>query len=161
MQKRKFDNGFTMIEMLVVIAIIAILSTIALPSFEFKNVRAQTVESVDLIKNLKDSINLFYMGQHKFPRNNLQAGIPKPEQLIGNYVQRIDFENGAFQITFGNNVNAKLKDKILSIRPIVVKDSPESPISWLCGNARVPDGMIAVGENKTNIPNSYLPMNCF
>ena len=150
-----------MIELIVVIAIIAILSTIALPSFEYKNTRAQTIESVELINNLKDSVNLFYMGQHKFPRNNLQAGIPKPEQLIGNYVQHIDFVNGAFHITFGNRVNSKLKDKILSIRPIVVKDSPESPISWLCGNAKVPDGMIAVGENRTDIANSYLPMNCF
>jgi type IV pilus assembly protein PilA len=161
MLKSDFNNGFIIIEMMVVIAIIAILSTIALPSFEYKNVRAQTVESVELIKTMKDSVNLFYSAQHKFPRNNLQAGIPKPEQLIGNYVQRIDFVNGAFHITFGNRVNTRLRDKVLSIRPIVVKDSPESPISWLCGNAKVPDGMVAVGENKTDIENSYLPMNCF
>jgi type IV pilus assembly protein PilA len=161
MQKYKPNNGFTMIEMIVVLAVIAILSTIALPSFESKSTRAQTIESVELIKNLKDSVNLFYQAQHKFPRNNLQAGIPKPEFLIGNYVQRIDFVNGAFHITFGNKANAKLKDKILSIRPMVVKDSPESPISWLCGNAKVPGGMIAVGENRTDVVGSYLPMNCF
>jgi type IV pilus assembly protein PilA len=161
MQKTKVVNGFTIIEMLVVIAVIAILSTIALPSFESKSTRTQTVESVELIKNLKDSVNLFYQAQHKFPRNNLQAGIPKPEFLIGNYVQRIDFVDGAFHITFGNRASAKLKDKVLSIRPMVVKGSPESPISWVCGNAKVPDGMIAVGENKTDVVSSFLPMGCF
>ena len=125
-----------MIEMMAVLAVIAILSMIALPSFESKSTRAQINESIELIKNLKDSVNLFYMSEHKFPRNNLQAGIPKPEFLIGNYVQHIDFVNGAFHITFGSKTSGVLKNKILSIRPIVVKDSPESPISWLCGNAK-------------------------
>lgn len=161
MQKCKSNYGFTMIEMLVVIAIIAILSTIALPSFEYKNIRAQTVESVELIKTMKESVNAFYVIERKFPRSNVQAGIPKPEYLIGNYVSRIDFVNGAFHITFGNRANANIKDKIVSIRAMVVKGSPESPISWICGNAQVPEGMVAVGENKTDVPNGYLPFGCF
>lgn len=157
----KRSKAFTLIEMLVVLAIIAILLTISLPTLESKNLRAQTVESVELTKTLKDSVNLFYMSAKKFPRNNLEGGIPKAEHLIGNYVQKIELENGAFQIVFGNKANAKIKDKILSIRPMVVKDSPESPISWLCGNSPVPEGMVAVGVNNTNIPNYLLPVNCF
>jgi type IV pilus assembly protein PilA len=42
----------------------------------------------------------------------------------------------------------------------VVKDSPESPISWICGNSVAPEGMQAVGENKTNIQVKDLPLNC-
>lgn len=155
------NNGFTMIELLVVLAIIAILSTIAIPSFESRNIRVQSVESIDLIKTLKESVNAFYILEKKFPRNNLQAGIPKAEHLIGNYVKRIDFENGAFHITFGNRANSNIKDKIVSIRAMVVKDSPESPISWICGNAQVPEGMVAVGENKTSVLGGYLPFGCF
>jgi len=154
-------KGFTLLEMMVVLAIIAILLTISLPTFESKNLRAQTTESVELIKPLKDSVNLFYVSAKKFPRDNLEAGIPKAEYLIGNYVQKIELINGAFNITFGNKANAKLKNKVLTIRPMVVKDSPESPISWLCGNSPAPEGMIAVGANNTNIPGSLLPMNCF
>jgi type IV pilus assembly protein PilA len=157
----KTIKGFTLIEMLVVLAIIAILATISLPTFESKNLRAQTIESVELTKTLKESVALFYTSVKKFPRNNLEAGIPKAEFLIGNYVQKIELVDGAFQITFGNKANAKLKDKVLTIRPMVVKDSPESPISWVCGNSAVPQGMIAVGANNTNIPNYILPMNCF
>lgn len=161
MSKYKNIKGFTLIEIMVVLAIIAILMTISLPTFESKNVRAQTTESVELIKTLKESVALFYMSAKKFPRNNIEAGVPKAEFLIGNYVQKIEVLNGAFYITFGNKVNAKLKDKVLTIRPMVVKDSPESPISWLCGNSPTPEGMVAVGVNNTNIPSALLPMNCF
>jgi type IV pilus assembly protein PilA len=154
-------KGFTLLEMMVVLAVMAILLTISLPSYESKTVRAEIAESTDLIKTLKESVTLFYMSAKKFPRNNLEAGVPKADFLIGNYVQNIEVLNGAFHITFGNKVHGKLKDKILTIRPMVVKDSPESPISWLCGNARVPDGMVAVGANKTDIPNTLLPLNCF
>ncbi len=158
---RKSTTGFTLLEMMAVLAVMAILLLISLPSFESKNTRAQINESIELIKPLKDSMALFYLAEHKFPRTNLEAGIPKAEFLIGNYVQTIVLENGAFHITFGNKVHAKLKNKILSVRPMVVKDSPESPISWLCGNDVAPTGMIAIGSNKTDIANSNLPMNCF
>ncbi len=159
--KANKNAGFTLLELMVVLAIIGILAAMAMPSFESKNTRAQVIESVDLIKTLKDSVTLFYHTQQKFPRNNAEAGIPKPESLIGNYVERIDYVTGSFNITFGNKANGVLKKKILSIRPMVVTDSPESPISWVCGNSPVPAGMTAVGVNDTNIENKYLPINCF
>lgn len=161
MKSHKLSSGFTLIEMMVVLGIIAILLTISIPSFEYRTVRSQINESVELVKTLKESVNLFYLLEKKFPRNNLEAGIPKPEFLIGNYVERIDLENGAFHITFGNKLSGNLKNKVLSIRPIVVVESPESPISWVCGNESVPAGMVAVGANKTDITNNYLPISCF
>jgi type IV pilus assembly protein PilA len=161
MRQFKTALGFTLLEMLFILVIIAILATIAMPSFSSKVARAQISESIDLIKTLKDSVALFYVAQQKFPRNNLEAGVPKPEFLIGNYVQRIDVINGGFHIVFGNKVPKDVANKILSIRPMVVDGSPESPISWLCGNSRVPDGMIVIGENKTDLPVDLLPINCF
>lgn len=157
----KYNRGFTLLELMVVLAIIAILAAVAMPSFKSNNTRAQVVESVELLKNLKDSVGLFYQTQKKFPRHNDEAGIPKPEHLIGNYVERIDYVMGSFNITFGNKANGVLKKKILSVRPMVVTASPESPISWVCGNSSVPEGMTAVGVNSTNVENQYLPINCF
>jgi len=161
MYKSRKDAGFTLLELMVVIAIIAILAAIAMPSLEPKYARAQIVESVDLLKNLKGSVDLFYVTKKQFPRDNSEAGIPKPEHLIGNYMERVDYEAGSFNIKFSSRASAKLKGKILSIRPIVVVDSPESPISWICGNSSVPAGMVAVGINKTNIENQFLPLNCY
>jgi len=160
MQKIKTNTGFTLLELVVVLAIMAILATMAMPSLTPKYTRSQINESLELIKNLKESINLFYVAEKKFPRNNLEAGIPKPELLIGNYVERIDFVTGAFHITFGNKVTGVLKNKVLSIRPIIVIDSPESPISWICGNSTAPAGMVAVGANRTDIESQYLPVGC-
>jgi type IV pilus assembly protein PilA len=161
MRVSRNDKGFTLLELMVVVAIIAILAALALPSLEPKYTRAQIVESVDLLKNLKENINLFYVTTKKFPRDSSEAGIPKPEHLIGNYVERIDYVAGSFDIKFGSKAAGRLKGKILSIRPIVVVDSPESPISWVCGNASPPAGMVAVGVNKTNIENQFLPLNCY
>ena len=161
MQKYRNRSGFTLLELMVVVAIIAILAAIALPSLEPKYTRAQIAESVDLLKNLKENVNIFYITTKKFPRDNQEAGIPKPEHLIGNYVERIDYVDGSFNIKFGSKSAGRLKGKILSIRPMVVVDSPESPISWICGNSSAPQGMVAVGVNKTNIENQFLPLSCY
>ena len=155
------NSGFTLIEVLAVLAVVAILLTLAVPSLAYRTTRTQINESLDLIKNMKENVNLFYIASKKFPRTNDEAGLPKAEFLIGNYVQRIDLVDGAFNITFGKKAHGAIANKILSVRPLVVKGSPESPISWSCGLASVPEGMIASGVNQTDINPSYLPITCF
>jgi type IV pilus assembly protein PilA len=41
-----------------------------------------------------------------------------------------------------------------------VKDSPTSPISWICGYSATPEGMMAVGDNLTNVDKKFLPLGC-
>lgn len=72
----------------------------------------------------------------------------------------MELETGALQVSLGNRINAHVKDKVLSIRQAVVIDSLKSPISWVCGNAEVADGMSARGENSTSIIRQYLPFEC-
>ena len=157
--KRK-QRGFTLLEIMVVVAIIAILAMMALPSYDSRITRTQIIESADLIKQLKENVNTYYLLNKNFPKTNEEAGIPSANKLLGNYVQRIELDDGAFHILFGNKAHPQLKDKILTIRPIVVKNSPDSPISWVCGNAIIPEGMVGVGENRTNIKGA-MPINCF
>lgn len=160
MQIQKYHKGFTLIEMLVVLSIIVILSLMALPSQEPTIIRKQVLESLELIESYKSLVSAGYKISSEFPKDNMEAGIPKPELIIGNYVSIIDMQQGAFHIHFGNKVHPLIKDKILTYRPIVVKNSPESPMSWICGYATIPEGMQAVGDDKTTVELKYLPFIC-
>lgn len=147
-------------EMMVVLAIFCILAVFALPIPQDNVSRKQIAESVELIEGYKKTIELFYQGNLKFPSDNEEAKIPKANQLIGNFVTRIELKDGAFHLYLGNKIHTSLKDKILSIRPIIVKDSPASPISWICGYSVTPDGMMATGDNLTNVDRKFLPLGC-
>lgn len=152
--------GFTLIEMLVVITIIAILALIAIPSPDPTIARRQVAESMELVDNYKKLVSFYHQTTQTFLLDNNAAGIPAPDKLLGNYVDRIDLKQGAFHIHFGNKAHANIKNKTLSIQPIMVTGSPESPISWICGKAAVPQGMQAVGENRTDLELKDLPLNC-
>jgi type IV pilus assembly protein PilA len=153
-------TGFTLMEMMVVLAIICILAVLMMPVPQDNIARKQIAESLELIEGYKKQLTLNYQSNQTFPDSNKDADIPDPEKLIGNFVTKIELTNGAFHLYFGNKAHLNLKNKILSVRPISVKDSPESPISWVCGFSIVPDGMIAVGNNLTNIDKKLLPLGC-
>lgn len=160
MRKIGYSRGFTLIEVLVVLAIIAILCMFALPAPNSALSRKEVAESLELIESFKKLATTQYSLTETFPADNSELGIPNAELLVGNYVTRIELEQGAFHIHFGNKVNKPLQDKILSVRPIVVEGSPESPPSWICGYSSVPNLMRALGENKTSVEQKYLPFNC-
>jgi type IV pilus assembly protein PilA len=154
------QKGFTLIELMIVVAIIGILASIAIPAYQDYTIRAQVVEAFSLASEIKGSVQEFRKDRGRMPRNNREAGLPEPDKLIGNYVTSIQVEDGSLHIRMGNHANALIADRVITLQPIVVTGSPASPMSWRCGLRGIPKGMEGAGANHTDIDNKFLPTSC-
>ena len=153
-------NGFTVVEMMVVIAIIAILALIALPSGLERIVREQVVAAIPLADTAKEPIAAAWKESKTLAASNTEIGLPVPQKVVSNFVSSLEVQNGAIHMTFGNKAHPKLMGKVLSFRPGVIEESQVVPIAWVCGNAAAPDQMVVKGENRTNVPAQFLPRLC-
>jgi type IV pilus assembly protein PilA len=112
--------GFTLIELMIVVAIIGILAAIAIPAYQDYTIRAQVTEAFSLASELKGPIQEYRKERGQFPVDNAAAGVPDAEKLIGNYVTRVDVHDGSINVTFGNFVNKAIEGQIVTLQPIVV-----------------------------------------
>lgn len=152
--------GFTLIEMMVVLGIVAILVLMAVPTYQDKFIRDQIVEALPLADIAKPPVSASWTALRSFPVDNAAAGLPSADRIVNNLVSSIAVENGALHITFGNRASGLIKGKMLTLRPAVVEDAPVVPVAWVCGHASGPGKMTVKGENRTNIPLSLLPLRC-
>jgi type IV pilus assembly protein PilA len=152
--------GFTLIEVIIVLAIVAILALIAMPSLQDKLVRDQIIEAARLADVAKDPVAQFWRARRELPADNDAAGLPAPERIVSTWISSVAVEGGAVHLTFGNQANGALKGRRLSFRPAVVEDAPVVPVSWVCGHGRVPDKMAAKGVDRTDVEARFLPLNC-
>lgn len=153
-------DGFTMVEMMVVVGVIAILALIAIPSFQNQIVRDQINNALPLADIVKAPIAASWALVQTLPAENSSAGLPAADKIVNNYISSVLVRNGAIHITFGNRANGLIQGKILTLRPAVVEDAPVVPVAWVCGYAEGPGKMTVKGENRTNIPANYLPFAC-
>jgi type IV pilus assembly protein PilA len=153
-------HGFTLIEMMVVLAVIAILALMAFPTYQDKLVRDQVIEALPLADIAKAPVAASWMLLKVFPPDNAAAALPPPEKIVNNLVSAVTVEGGAIHITFGNRANGAIRGKLLTLRPAVVEDAPVVPVAWVCGTAPVPGNMTAKGTNRTNVAPNFLPLKC-
>ena len=153
-------RGFTLIELMVTLAVMAVLMLITLPSYLDKLVRDQVAEALPLADIAKPAVQAAWLAQLPLPADNAAAGLPTADKIVNQVVSSIALEDGAIQITFGNNAHSSLKGKVLTLRPAVVEDAPVVPIAWLCGFAAPPEKMTAKGTNRTDVPAGVLPYRC-
>ena len=156
----KHSNGYTLMEMMVVLAIIVILLLMATPSYIDKSIRDQIDEGLPLADIAKAPVANEWASAKSFPADNAVAGLPAADKIVNNYISSVTVEEGAIHVTFGNRAMKLLKGRMLTLRPAVVEDAPVVPVTWVCGHSATPDNMTVKGNNKTNIPVKYLPFKC-
>lgn len=157
---RTANRGFTLIELLIVIGILAILLLLAVPSTQAKIARDQVLEALPLADLAKKPVAAAWAVAQTLPADNTAAGLPAADKIVSNLVSSVQVEAGVVQMTFGNRASGVLKGKVLSLRPAVVEDAPIVPVAWVCGYAKAPEKMTVKGQDKTDIPENYLPRIC-
>ncbi|WP_416232082.1 MULTISPECIES: pilin [Acinetobacter] len=150
------QKGFTLIELMIVVAIIGILAAIAIPAYQDYTIRSQASEGPALANGLKTTLAEFYADRGTWPANNAAVGISSA--IVGSYVSSIESANGVITVTYGNKANTnKLATNTISIRPAV---SPNGDISWVCAYAATPGGTTVVGTATNTVEQKYLPAAC-
>jgi type IV pilus assembly protein PilA len=143
---KNMQKGFTLIELMIVVAIIAILAAIAIPAYQDYLIRSQVSEGAVLSDGAKTALAEFYSNKGHFPLNNTSAGLASPVSIIGKYVTKIDASAtvGQIQASYGNKANSAITASVL-----VFSATPNGgSISWTCSNA------------ATTIAQKYLPTSC-
>jgi type IV pilus assembly protein PilA len=158
---KSVQKGFTLIELMIVVAIIGILAAIAIPAYQDYTVRAQVTEGLNLAADLKAGVAEYFANTGSWPDANSAIGISAVKS--GKYVSAVNIVNGTIQIRYGNQANTSaLSDgaDTLGLRPTV---SPNGDVIWNCGTKESigsdPSGDDA-DDNGTTVANKYLPQAC-
>jgi type IV pilus assembly protein PilA len=154
------QRGFTWIELVMVIAVIAILAGLAIPGMQEAALKKQVKEGLALADVAKAGVQAAYSLGGAMPVNNEAAGLPPSEKIVGNMVKDVKVQGGAITLTYGNNASKLLQEKHVTIRPAVVTGEGRVPIAWVCHNVPAPTGMDLVGQDLTDLPPSQLPVEC-
>lgn len=153
-------RGFTMIEMMMVVAVVAVLALMALPSYQDRMLRTQVKEGREMVEFVKQAVAAHYALKKAMPADNAAAGLPPEDRIVGTNVAKVTVAGGAVNIVYGNKANKAIAGKVLTLRPAIVTDFPQVPIAWVCGKAKVPDKMTVQGKDATSLPAIATPVDC-
>lgn len=170
---KSIQKGFTLIELMIVVAIIGILAAIAIPAYQDYTVRSQVTEGLNMAGGVKTAVNDYFTDTGEWPDTIQKAVCGKASTVAcaggtatdykGNYVTQVAVNTGgAVEVTYGNKANSNALSTTtnkLAIRPGV--DTAKN-VTWVCGKASTPTGVtIATGAtDSTTIDPKYLPGSC-
>ncbi|ENT1136131.1 prepilin-type N-terminal cleavage/methylation domain-containing protein, partial [Neisseria gonorrhoeae] len=124
------QKGFTLIELMIVIAIVGILAAVALPAYQDYTARAQVSEAILLAEGQKSAVTEYYLNHGKWPADNGDAGVASASTIKGKYVQKVEVTNGVVTAQMASTgVNKEIKGKKLSLWA----RREDGSVKWFCG----------------------------
>jgi type IV pilus assembly protein PilA len=141
---KNMQKGFTLIELMIVVAIIAILAAIAIPAYQDYLVRSQVSEGAVLADGAKTAVAEFYSNTGRMPTANASAGLATAASISGKYVSSVTVAGGVISAAYGGpKASTKIPTTaILIVSPVTSAGS----ISWTC--------------KSTTVDPKYLPTSC-
>lgn len=124
----KKQQGFTLIELMIVVAIIGILAAIAIPAYQDYTIRAQVSEGLNLAGGAKAAVSEYTMDRGSFPEDNDTAGISAADTIEGKYVVSVTVDDGLITVAYGNEAHTTLSTGSLELSPFTNAGSVE----WDC-----------------------------
>nr|CAA47303.1 pilin [Neisseria gonorrhoeae]CAA47307.1 pilin [Neisseria gonorrhoeae] len=156
------QKGFTLIELMIVIAIVGILAAVALPAYQDYTARAQVSEAILLAEGQKSAVTEYYLNNGIWPEKNTSAGVASSASDIkGKYVKSVAVANGVVTATMlSSGVNNEIKGKKLSLWA----KRQDGSVKWFCGQPVTRTGdfddTVADAKDSKEIDTKHLPSTC-